>query len=93
MPNAHALANYFATALAVGLHAALPVIVAVAVAALLASILQAFIGFGDPALGLTLRLIGATAALVLFGHWTIDLVLRFWQTAWHLAAAAMGVGP
>ena len=75
MPGTHELANYFASALLAGFHAALPVLIFVTVAALAASVVQAFIGFGDPAIGLALRVAGGVAALILFGKWSAGAVL------------------
>ncbi len=87
------IGEQFATALIVGLRAAMPVLVLVAGAALAASVVQALVGFGDPAIGLAFRLIGATAGLAVFGHWTVQAVLDYWRAAWDVAANVLGGGP
>ena len=69
----------FAGALLYGLQAALPALILVALAGLLAALLQTFLGYGDPALGLTLRVAGVVLALVFFGGWMVATVLAYWH--------------
>ena len=77
------LLSSFAGALLYGLQAALPALILVALAGLLAAFLQTVIGYGDVALGVTLRLAGVVLAIVFFGGWMSATVLAYWHWAGH----------
>ncbi len=93
MAEAQSWLGYFAAALLVGLQAALPVLVAVALAGLAASFLQTMIGYGDAALGQAFRVGAAAVALALFGGWTAAVVLAYWRWAWEGVPGLMGGAP
>jgi type III secretory pathway component EscS len=82
----------FAGALLYGLQAALPALIFVALAGLLASFLQTLIGYGDVALGLSLRLVGVILALVFFGGWMATTVLAYWHWADQQLLRVVGTG-
>ena len=92
MEHVHTLAEYFASALVVGFHAAVPVLAAVVAAAVVASIVQALVGVGDPAIGLAFRATAAAAAIAVFGRWSAHMVMDFWHKAWQAASAVLGGG-
>lgn len=73
----------FSGALLYGLQAALPALILLAVAGLLASLVQTLIGYGDVAIGLSLRVVGVVVAIVFFGAWTSTTVLAYWHWADH----------
>ncbi|MBC7286986.1 MAG: flagellar biosynthetic protein FliQ [Armatimonadetes bacterium] len=93
MPDANALLSHLSVALSAAMQAACPVLIFVIAAAILVSVLQALIGFGDPAIGLAARLAGAAAAFVVFGHWTVNVVIAYWSWAWRAASNVLGAGP
>jgi len=71
----------FAGALLYGLEAALPALIFVAIAGLVAGLLQSFLGYGDVAIGLSLRLVGLILAIVFFGGWMATTVPAYWHWA------------
>lgn len=71
----------FAGAVLYGLEAALPALVLVAIAGLVAGLIQSFLGYGDVAIGFSLRLAGVILAVVLFGGWMAATVLGYWHWA------------
>jgi type III secretory pathway component EscS len=85
--------QHFSAALLLGLQAALPVVVLVAGAGLLASFVQSMIGYGDVAVGLGFRLLAAAVGLAVFGSWMAGLVLAYWQWLWGHIPMLVGGSP